>query len=368
MHRTNTVQQDSYKIEIHLSSHLASFRTFINMVLPLILISLLIGQISSECVKSSTTATKENITMTNICSGDLLFEEDFNTFNLSIWTHRVYSPPQHFNEYVNDAKNSFVENGVLYVKPTLSGSTDWKKHKPIDSARVNTRDSFRFKFGKIEVTARVPAGDWIHSGIWMMPLGDYGGWPKSGEMDIMESRGNRDYFDKHGVHMGVERVGAALHFGLDSKPKPYRECIVKDKYSAKGHGFNQDFHRYQMEWSEKGIIYSVDDIKLNEIDVDEGFLKKGHFEKLIPPYKNIWENGTIMAPFDREFYIIFSNAVGGWYFNDEYINKNGKMPWVNGGNINNEIESFMKGQSQWLPTWIDNEPALQIDHIRVWAL
>lgn len=42
----------------------------------------------------------------------------------------------------------------------------------------------------------------------------YGGWPSSGEVDIMESRGNRNLFNPAGVNIGTEQVGSTLHFGV----------------------------------------------------------------------------------------------------------------------------------------------------------
>lgn len=46
-------------------------------------------------------------------------------------------------------------------------------------------------FGKVEVVAKMPQGDWLWPAIWMMPENStYGDWPRSGEIDIAESRGN----------------------------------------------------------------------------------------------------------------------------------------------------------------------------------
>jgi beta-glucanase (GH16 family) len=56
---------------------------------------------------------------------------------------------------------------------------------PVRSARLTTKSSKSIKYGKIEVTARMPKGDWIWPAIWMMPTDSkYGVWPKSGEIDV----------------------------------------------------------------------------------------------------------------------------------------------------------------------------------------
>ena len=62
---------------------------------------------------------------------------------------------------------------------------------PVRSARLVTRGKRTLKYGKVEVVAKLPVGDWLWPAIWMMPESSvYGVWPRSGEIDIMESRGN----------------------------------------------------------------------------------------------------------------------------------------------------------------------------------
>jgi beta-glucanase (GH16 family) len=52
-------------------------------------------------------------------------------------------------------------------------------------------ESFNMRYGRVEVMAKLPKGDWIWPGIWLLPKGDvYRQWPASGEIDIVESRGN----------------------------------------------------------------------------------------------------------------------------------------------------------------------------------
>ena len=61
---------------------------------------------------------------------------------------------------------------------------------PVKSGRIRTAESFFFKYGKVEVRAKLPRGDWLWPAIWMLPrYNQYGGWPASGEIDIMEARG-----------------------------------------------------------------------------------------------------------------------------------------------------------------------------------
>lgn len=81
---------------------------------------------------------------------------------------------------------------------------------PVRSARLTTAGTKTIQYGRVEVVAKIPKGDWLWPAIWMMPQDSvYGGWPLSGEIDIMESRGNaRGY--KRG---GREAFSSTLHWG-----------------------------------------------------------------------------------------------------------------------------------------------------------
>lgn len=62
---------------------------------------------------------------------------------------------------------------------------------PVRSARLTTQLSRNIQFGRVEIRARMPRGDWLWPALWMMPVNEtYGPWPASGEIDIIEARGN----------------------------------------------------------------------------------------------------------------------------------------------------------------------------------
>lgn len=55
----------------------------------------------------------------------------------------------------------------------------------MQSARLTTQKSFSIAFGKVEVRAKLPKGDWLWPAIWMLPVNNtYGPWPASGEIDV----------------------------------------------------------------------------------------------------------------------------------------------------------------------------------------
>jgi len=84
----------------------------------------------------------------------------------------------------------------------------------------------------------------------MMPKkSTYGYWPKSGEIDIMESRGNRDLGSSNGgANIGVELSSSTLHWGPDGANNRFLKTTW-EKRTAKGKGYDKAFHLYQVEWT-----------------------------------------------------------------------------------------------------------------------
>jgi len=336
------------------------------------------------------------------CSGDLIFEENFDTFDVNKWQHAVTMSGlgnYQFNWVVNDRNNSYAKDGNLHIRPTLtddkfgenfvtSGTVEipasectdannWGCKKtgtssnpipPIRSARINSFNSFGFKYGTLEIRAKGPSGDWIGSSLWLLPIEKiYGGWPASGEIDLMEIKGNTDYWDpaKDNKHVGVEHMGSTLHFG----PSSVHDGWASATYSKNQHpGFNEDFHVYKLIWTKEFFQFYVDGVHLGSVTPGPGgFWARGGFGWTGLP--NPWANATIMAPFDNEFGIILSLGVGGnAVFRDSYVNGNGPKPWVN--NSGRSMADFWIGKSQWLPRWnMDTDDShLQVDYVRVWAL
>ena len=73
----------------------------------------------------------------------------------------------------------------------MSNRTAGTVINPVMSARLTTKNSHHIQYGKVEIKAKLPRGDWLWPALWMLPVhDDYGPWPRSGEIDIMESRGN----------------------------------------------------------------------------------------------------------------------------------------------------------------------------------
>lgn len=358
------------------------------------------------CRTSITTASGTTVTNGHrYCVGQKIFEDNFDTLDSNKWEHEntlAGGGNWEFQWYTNDRKNSFVRDGKLHIRPSLtsdiygesflsSGTIDLNKEpgdrctwsdfwgcqrtgnptnilNPIRSARLRTKNSFNFKYGRVVIRAKLPAGDWLWPAMWLLPKSDfYGGWPSSGEIDIMEGRGNKN-LRQNGVNIGTEQVGSTLHFGPNPQSNGFNYAHF-EKNSSPGQGFDKDFHNYEIIWTPHHIKFKLDGSEIGTVRAGEGFFKKGHFSTDI---ENPWKRGTKMAPFDQEFHLILNLAVGGvnGYFPDGAENPTPK-PWPN--NSPHAATDFWNGRSSWLPTWNLNDEnnvdsALIVDYVHVYAL
>jgi beta-glucanase (GH16 family) len=378
------------------------------MFTTLFYLSLLLGvfhQCRSQCATPSpTTASGTHAPTGEICSGDLIFEDEFDELDMQKWNHESTlggGGNWEFEWYTNSRYNSYTEDGFLYIKPTLladengedflsSGQLDINGGSPADectnpqwygcartgtadnylnpikSARIRSLYSLSFKYGKVEVRAKLPTGDWLWPAIWMLPRwNQYSGWPISGEIDIMESRGNADLVNASGVNIGSKLVSSTLHWGPAWNINMYMLTHVESSNPA---GFDADWHNYQMTWTENDISFSIDDALLGTFaPPDGGFWEWGDLDS--SGFANPWRTSkSKMAPFDQEFYLLINLACGGMaYFPDDVTNPGGK-PWSNTSPT--ASTDFWKGRDQWLPTWQleTDTAAFKIDYVKIWAL
>ena len=330
----------------------------------------------------------------------LIFEDNFDTLNFKTWQHELTlsgGGNWEFEEYINNRTNSFVDDGVLYLQPSLqseaigldnlyggeraiwggspsdlcTSNAEWGCARtgtpsniinPIRSARLRSVKGFNFKYGRVEIRAQLPLGDWIWPAIWMLPTdGEYGTWPASGEIDIVESYGNSK--ETCGV-VNSNMFGSTLHFGPSWDMDPYETAHAMYENDEP---LSSDFHTYGMIWTEESIITyidSEDNVVLNQ-KFDESMWSQGGFPDSID---NPWRFETDMnAPFNKEFYLIFNVAVGGVnnYFPDGECDK----PWNNDSQTS--AADFWGNMESWYPSWNypeSNDAAMKIDSVKVWSI
>jgi beta-glucanase (GH16 family) len=169
-------------------------------------------------------------------------------------------------------ENAWVENGALQITALLE-EMEGRKYT---SARLISKDKGDWLYGRFEIRAKLPTGVGIWPAIWMLPTDwEYGGWPDSGEIDIMEN-----------VGYDPDTIVASAH------TKSYNHGIGTHKnakiYVPSSH---TGFHVYTLEW------------EANEYRV---FVDNQHFFT----FKN---EGTGFAewPFDKRFHLLLNVAVGG---------------------------------------------------------
>ncbi|WP_300363189.1 glycoside hydrolase family 16 protein [uncultured Pseudoalteromonas sp.] len=214
--------------------------------------------------------------------------------------------------YTDSEENAFIADGILNIValPAEDGAD-----KPYTSARINTRYKADFKYGRFEVRAKLPSGQGSWPAFWMMPTDEvYGGWPRSGEIDIVESVNLKVPTDD-----GVEsNIYGTLHYGQewpnnDSSGKAY--TFSQDSNPA------DDFHTYAIEWQEGEIRWYVDDylyatqrqseLLYNANGEALALKHKGwyteYFDQITGELTTFWD----ASPYDQEFYLILNFAVGG---------------------------------------------------------
>lgn len=209
--------------------------------------------------------------------------------------------------YTDRSENIIVEDGVLKLRAqpeTISGPTypqGWTDRGPIltrnySSGKVRTRELASWKYGRIEARVKLPKGQSTWSAFWMLPADNiYGGWPLSGEIDIMEAVNLGATCDDCGAAKTEYRTSAALHFG---KSWP-NNVFITDKRSLANPAAANDYHEYAVEWGEGKIHWFVDGEKFFSATAGDWY------SEAIDKSEN--KNG----PFDQAFYLMFNLAVGG---------------------------------------------------------
>lgn len=169
-------------------------------------------------------------------------------------------------------ENARVEDGCLVIE----ARKDDYRLNPISSASVTTEGKAWWLYGRIEVRAKIPTGRGSWPAIWMMGINrPKVGWPKCGEIDVMENVG----FDPDTIY-GTAHWGQApdgKHRGNGGKitaAKPY-----------------EDFHVYAVDWNPSRMVFLFDG--------------KPHHTVPITP------EAYVERPFQAPHYLILNLAFGG---------------------------------------------------------
>ncbi|CAH4032914.1 beta-1,3-glucan-binding protein-like isoform X1 [Pieris brassicae] len=317
-----------------------------------------------------------------VCKGQVLFEDTFDgdIDKGRIWTPEVKmpnAPDFPFNVYLYD-KNVRSDDGKLIIEPmtleskygdgfiwetldlTLKctgkiGTPECYREAagpeilpPIITGKVNTKRSFAFKYGKVEVVAKMPLGNWLIPEIQLEPrFNEYGSRRyASGLLKIALVKGN------------VEFAKKLMAGPVMSDIEPYRSMYLKEKVGYEN--WNKAYHNYTLVWTPDSIEMFVDGEKYGEVDPGEGFYQEAVKHHVRAASR--WLKGSAMAPFDELFYISLGLRVGGINEFPDTTNK----PWKN--RSAKAALQFWNHRDEWLPTWFSDTSPLSIDSVRVYAL
>lgn len=186
--------------------------------------------------------------------------------------------------YTQSRENVRVEEGRLVIE----AHQDTTVVPAYTSARLVSRHMGDWQYGLVEIKAKLPEGRGTWPAIWMLPTHwHYGGWPRSGEIDVMEHVGYNQ-----GMIYGTVHTDAFNHRKGTQQSDSIR---VPDAHSS--------FHVYAIKWTPDQIDFLLDG-------------------KVYNSFKNN-RNGVEEWPYDQPFYLLLNVAVGGnWggkYGVDEHI-------------------------------------------------
>lgn len=224
------------------------------------------------------------------CNATPIWSDEFNYSGLpdaNKWSFEVHGPGWVNNEWQNYTdrrlENARVENGRLVIE----ARRDWFGGHEISSARIRTANKGDWLNGRIEVRAKLPRGRGTWPAIWMLPTDwAYGGWPDSGEIDIMENVG----YDPAAIHGSIHSNGRNHMLGNNFQVTTY-DGSVQDQ-----------FHTYGIDWNQDRIEFYFDG---------------KHYGTYTNP-----RQGWSHWPFDKRFHLILNLAIGGMWGGAQGVDMN----------------------------------------------
>ncbi len=210
---------------------------------------------------------------------DLVWHDEFdgNAINPDNWVFEIGDGCPDLCGWGNNEsqyyleENAWVSDGVLTIeaRQESAGTRDYT------SARMKTQGKQSFQYGRIDIRALLPRGQGIWPALWMLGNDiETVGWPKCGEIDIMEMIGGSGRENE---------VHGTLHWDNNG------HTFSGGSYTLPSGTFGDEYHVFTIIWDETSIRWFVNDIE--------------YYELLITP--------AHMTEFHQEFFFIFNVAVGG---------------------------------------------------------
>ncbi|MBK8722089.1 MAG: family 16 glycosylhydrolase [Saprospiraceae bacterium] len=220
-------------------------------------------------------------TTPNSYSGyNLVWSDEFNgnALDLNTWNQELGNGSggwgnNELEYYTNKPTNTFVSNGNLIIE----ARKEYVNGFGYTSGRMTTQNKKTFKYGRIDIRAKLPVGQGIWPALWMLGSNISSiGWPACGEIDIMELVGSHPS-TTYGTAHWKQATGGTKSFGSE--------------YNLASGDFSSKFHVFSLIWQEDSMKWYVD---------DEYFCTVSKATV-----------GTANYPFNDNFFFIFNVAVGG---------------------------------------------------------
>lgn len=210
----------------------------------------------------------------------LIWSDEFseNKLNLNVWNQETGNGGggwgnNELEYYTDNPKNTFLSNGNLIIEARKETTGNFK----YTSGRMTTQVKKTFKFGRIDIRAKLPVGIGMWPALWMLGANiNTAGWPVCGEIDIMEIIGKTPSTLYATLHWG-NASGSHMSKGAD--------------YVLSSGDFSKEFHVFSIIWEQDSIRWLIDDksyLTINAQDVGAG-----------------------IYPFNADQFFIFNVAVGG---------------------------------------------------------
>ncbi len=223
------------------------------------------------------------------CRGTLVWNDEFTgtTLDMTKWNFETGNGcpslcgwgNNELEYYTNTTSNTRVTGGnlVIEAKPeVISGSS-------FSSGKILSRNIAYWTYGRFEARMRLPLGRGLWPAFWMLP--EVNNWPGTGEIDIMEYRG--DY---------PTRTSGTLHYG---NPWPQNQWDGTDLFQPIN--LTTSFNVYAVEWDANEIRWYLNDRVIKIVTRTPNSLN---------PVNN---NTGNQWPWTTNFHLILNLAVGGWF-------------------------------------------------------
>lgn len=198
------------------------------------------GAAADDAAQPAATDTRA-IVFADEFNGLALDRSKWNVVGMDFWVNneqQAYIDSPDTIHFAGDVEGA--DGGALVLRPVYRPGVDTRKDRKADfiSGRIHSSGKAEFTYGRIEARIKMPDAEGVWPAFWMLGGGQ---WPDTGEIDIMEYVGEKDW------------IGVALH-----GPGYSGETPLVNKYFFEPDTDAADWHVYAIEWTKDAVLFEVD--------------------------------------------------------------------------------------------------------------